>query len=60
MNGLNVRITSKIPVIESQNSLDAMHSHRSGQSSVVNLNARHAMPHKQFPPLLVDQQTVWE
>ena len=41
MNGLDVSITSKIPVIESQNPLNAMYSHRSGQPCIVDLNARH-------------------
>jgi hypothetical protein len=46
MNSLNVRITSKVPVIESQNPLNAMYSHRRGQPRIVDLNARHAIPDK--------------
>ena len=60
MDRLNVRETSKVPGIESQNSPDAMHAHRCDQSGIVNLNARDAMCHKQFPPFLMDQQTIGE
>ena len=46
MNGLNVCIACKVPVIEGQNPLDAMYSHRSGQPRIMDLNARHAMRDK--------------
>src|SRR5260370_41334526 len=60
MNGLDVWVTSKIPVIKGQNSLDAMHSHRCGQPRIVNLNARHAILDKEAAPLCVDRQAVGE
>ena len=46
MNGLDVCIAGKVPVIESQNPLNAMYSHRGGQPRIVDLNARHAIRDK--------------
>jgi len=34
MNGLDVCITSKVPIIESQNPLNAVHSHRDGSRAL--------------------------
>jgi hypothetical protein len=53
MNSLDVCVTSKVPVIKGQNSPDAIYAHRSSQSRIVDLNARHAMRDKQFSPLFV-------
>lgn len=58
MNGLDVCITSKVPVIAGQNPFDAMYSHRGGQPRIVDLNARHAMRDKQVAPLCMDRQAV--
>ena len=41
MYGLDVCVAGKVPLIESQNPLNAMYSHRSGQPCIVDLNARH-------------------
>jgi hypothetical protein len=53
MNGLDVCITSKVPIIESQNPLNAVYSHRGGQPCIMDLNARHAIRDKEFPPLFM-------
>jgi hypothetical protein len=60
MNGRDVCITRKVPVIEGQNPLNAMYSHHGGQPRIVDLNARHAMRDKQFAPFCVNRQTVGE
>jgi hypothetical protein len=58
MNGLDVCITSKVPIIESQNPLNAVYSHRGGQPCIMDLNARHAIRDKEFPPLFMHRQAV--
>ncbi len=58
MNGLDVCITSKVPIIESQNPHNAVYSHRGGQPCIMNLNARHAIRDKEFPPLFMHRQAV--
>src|ERR1700675_2858573 len=58
MNDLDVRITSKVPIIESQNPLNAVYSHRGGQPCIMDLNARHAIRDKEFPPLFMRRQAV--
>ena len=46
MNGLDVCIAGKVPLIESQNPLNAMYSHRGAQPCIVDLTARHAIRDK--------------
>jgi hypothetical protein len=58
MNGLDACITSKVPIIESQNPLNAAYSHRGGQPCIMDLNARHAIRDKEFPPLFMHRQAV--
>ena len=58
MNGLDVCIASKVPIIESQNPLNAVYSHRGGQPCIVDLNARHATHDKEFSPLFMYRQGV--
>jgi hypothetical protein len=59
MNGLNVRITNKVPVIEGpQYSLHVVNPHGGGQTRIVDLNTRHAMRNKKFQQLLMRGQAV--
>src|SRR5487761_25766 len=43
VDGFNIGVADKVLVIERQNALDAMHSHRRHQARVMDLHARNAM-----------------
>jgi hypothetical protein len=58
VNGFNISVSNKVPVIESQNALDAMHTHRSHKARIVNLDARDAMCHQECAPLFVNCEAV--
>ena len=58
MNSLDVRIASKVALVEGENSFYAVDAHCRRQSRIVDLNARNVVTHKQGTPFLVDCHTV--
>lgn len=58
MNGFNVRVTGKVPLVERQDAFHAVYPHSGCQARIVNLSARHIVDNEQSPPFLVDGQTI--
>src|SRR5215471_3921702 len=58
MNGFDVRVPCEVSVVEGQNLLDGMHSHRGNQTCVVDLDSGNVMRHQQLAPFLMNRQTV--
>jgi len=60
MHSCYVRVAGKVFVVERQNALDAMHSHRRDQTRVVNLHARDAMRYQNTALLFMNGKAVRE
>jgi hypothetical protein len=58
MNGLDVRIASKVPVIEGQYSPHVVNPHGGGRTRVVDLDTGHGVRDKKSSPLFVHRQAV--
>jgi len=54
----DITIPSEVPIIERQNSFNAMYSHGRHQSRIVNLNAGDIVRDEQATPFLVNRQII--
>jgi hypothetical protein len=60
VNGLNIRIPRKIPIIKRKNALHTVNSHECHQSGVMHLHSGHSVRHQEFAPLLMHRKAVRE
>ena len=58
MNSLDIRVASKVAVVEGENMFDAVHAHCRYQSRVVNPNPGYVLANEQRAPFLVDSHAV--
>ena len=58
VNCLDIRVSSKILVVEPQDALQPVNPHRCNQARVVNLHTRNAVSDQEFPPLFVNGEAL--